>query len=106
MNVDEDLTMINLPRPTGSDKENVSEGPAVNGKVDARKMNSPARQRTRTNSRDDKIKSVNGPLSTFAKDLKTGIPILEVNNGSFARCPLIPGDRRSTKVTSQLDRTT
>ena len=68
MNVDEDLTMINLPhQPTGSDKENDTR--QVNGKGDM----SP-RQRTRTNSRDD---NVGGPLSTFTRDLKKSTPPLD-----------------------------
>ena len=60
LNVDEDLTMINLPhQPTGSDKEN--ETRQVNGKT----AEMSPRQRVRTNSRDDKA----GPLTTFTKDL-------------------------------------
>jgi CLIP-associating protein 1/2 len=84
MNVDEDLTMINLPRPTGSDKENVSRRPVVNGKTDIKNPQNLARQRTRTNSRDEKTKSVNGPLNTFAKDLKQGILLITVINVSLA----------------------
>jgi len=61
VNVDEDLTMINLPsQPTmGSDKEN--ERLISGGKIQF------ARQRARTNSRGK------DPLSTFAKDLKKGM---------------------------------
>ena len=72
MNVDEDLTMINLPPPPGSDKENESRRIQVNGKADA---TSP-RHRARTNSRDEKTQSVNGPLGTLAKDLKKGMSLL------------------------------
>ena len=62
MNVDEDLTMITLPQQqTGSDKENESRQVRVNGKDTSR--------HGRINSRDDK----NGPLTTFAKDLKKSI---------------------------------
>lgn len=57
MNVDEDLTMINLPHqppPAGSDKEN-------------QQILRKEHKRTRTNSRDEKVKE---PFSAFAKDLK------------------------------------
>jgi CLIP-associating protein 1/2 len=63
MNMDEDLTMINLPNqhpPAGSDKENQQ---VVQGK---------GRLRTRTNSRDEK--ATKDPFSTFAKDLKKSSP--------------------------------
>jgi CLIP-associating protein 1/2 len=59
MNVDEDLTMINLPQPSGSDKENQTRTTGMDGKG----VNG-ARPRARTESKDD------GPLNTFAKDLK------------------------------------
>jgi CLIP-associating protein 1/2 len=68
MNVDEDLTMINLPQPSGSDKENQTR--AVNGK---KPENGARRART-----DSKAESVNGPLATFAKDLKKGISLMNL----------------------------
>jgi CLIP-associating protein 1/2 len=81
MNVDEDLTMISFPpAPSvgiGSDKENANN--AAN-KADAGKAEPktvppiPARLRTRTNSRDEKSKNPNGPLTTLARDLKKSTP--------------------------------
>lgn len=84
MNVDEDLTMINLPHAPlvgiGSDKENHSNSNGVGNKAVAGKEQPktappiPARLRTRTNSRDEKSKNPNGPLTTFTKDLKKSTP--------------------------------
>jgi len=66
MNVDEDLTMIGLPQVApmgrGSDKENLGA-----------RMGRMGHSRGRTNSRDEGAKSTNGPLSTFARDLKKSI---------------------------------
>jgi CLIP-associating protein 1/2 len=69
MNIDEDLTMISLPQPSGLDKEIEQPRGRANGKGDT----SPTRHRARTNSRDEKSQSISGPLGTFARDLRKGI---------------------------------
>ena len=78
MNVDEDLTMISLPhvQPTtsGSDKENHSNKMETTKAEPKTAPPIPARLRTRNHSKDENSKNVNGPLGTFAKDLKKRIP--------------------------------